>query len=152
MPATSTRLGPTPVRCAVPFALLVLASCGAPPLELGEVEGKVILNGKPLGGAIVRFYPISDNREQLPYASGRTDAAGRYRLMRGEDQVGAVVGQNRVVVKWPSRDTVDENAEGPAPGPPPYIPLRYTVASDTPLIFEVKTGKQTIDLPLQDQP
>src|SRR5262249_33669429 len=56
------------------------ASCGGPHLEFAEVQGTVTLNNKPLAGALVRFYPISAGKEQLPYASGMTDAVGLYML------------------------------------------------------------------------
>jgi hypothetical protein len=132
--------------------LLALTGCGGPQREFAEVEGKVTLNKKPLAGAMVRFYPISAGREQLPYASGITDSAGRYALTRQGDRPGAVVGPNRAVVSWPSRDLLGVGRDGPAPSPPgPPIPMHYTVASETPLILEVKGGgPQTIDLPLED--
>ena len=59
---------------------------------------------------------------------------------------GALVGKCRVVVNWPPRERDDSK---PAPKEPsPSIPIKYTVAKDTPLEFEVKEGSNKIDLPL----
>ena len=136
-----------------PSLLLVfLSGCGGPVFEYAQVEGTVTLNKKPLEGVMVRFYPISDRKEQLPVATGMTDAAGNYTLTCRKDQPGALVGPNRVVVAWPSRDLREVGRDGqPLPPPSAIIPLHYTVASDTPLKVEVKAGEpNTIDLPLED--
>jgi hypothetical protein len=128
------------------LTLLTLTSCGGPPNEFAEVEGKVTLKGKPLAGAMVRFYPLGDEKKQLPYATGMTDGAGFFSLTHGDDEPGALVGSNRVVVSWPSRDM-----RGALPAPSQPIPLRYTVADMSPLTVEVKSGgPQTINLLLGD--
>jgi hypothetical protein len=129
-----------------------LAGCGGPAFEYAQVEGKLTLNKKLLAGAMVRFYPISDRKEQLPVATGFTDEAGLYFLTCRDKQPGALVGPNRVVVSWPSRD-LREAGRGGQPLPPPsaQIPLHYTVASDTPLKVDVKGGETNIiDLHLED--
>src|SRR5262245_34539488 len=106
--------------------MLALTGCNrAPTLEFAEVEGKVTLNGRPLHGVLVRFYPVSDSKEQLPYATGVTDATGYFTLRHGKDKPGALVGTNRVVVDWPSRDlraalAVDDTT---IPSPSVEIPL-----------------------------
>ena len=100
----------------------------------------------------MRFFPISVGKEQLPFASGITDAAGKYTLMHQGAKPGALVGPSRAVISWPSRDLLGVGRDRPAPSPPgPPIPMHYTVAGETPLIVEVKAGGlQTIDLPLED--
>jgi hypothetical protein len=116
--------------------------------EFAEVEGKVTLKGKPLHGVLVRFFPLTEQLEQPPYATGLSDASGTYVLKHEGDKPGAVIGPNRVVVYWPSHDL-----RGKAPPPPPEleIPLRYRVATESPLTVEVKPGsRQTIDLTLED--
>jgi hypothetical protein len=128
------------------LTLLTLTSCGGPPQEFAEVEGKVILKGKPLAGAMVRFYPLGDEKKQLPYATGMTDAGGFFTLTHGDDEPGALVGSSRVVVSWPSRDM-----RGAQPAPTFPIPLRYTVADLSPLTVEVKSGgPQTFDFVLEE--
>jgi hypothetical protein len=130
---------------------LVLLGCSGPALEFAEVEGQVTLNKKPLSGVLVRFYPVSAGKEQLPYATGMTDADGKYTLWHHDRQAGALVGPNRAVVTWPSRDMRNAGRDKPLPPPTETIPIQYTVASDTPLVVEVKSGgRQTIDLPIVD--
>ena len=130
--------------------LLALTGCGSK-LDYADVSGKVSLNNKPVAGVFVRFYPLSDTTEQLPYATATTDDEGFYRLTRGKDKPGALVGPNRVVVYWPSRDMRGEDRDGnPLPPPSPAIPLRYTVITESPLNVEVKAGTQTVDLPLEN--
>jgi hypothetical protein len=134
------------------FLLLFgLAGCG-PKLEFAEVSGKVTMNKKPLAGVFVQFYPLSDAKEQLPFATAKTDAQGNYTLMHDGDKPGALVGLNRVVVKWPSRDMRGEGRDGkPLPSPSPAIPVRYTVVTESKLDFEVKAGPpQIIDIRLED--
>jgi hypothetical protein len=128
------------------LACLVLSSCKGQVHEFAEVDGKVSLGGAPLHGAIVRFYPMSEEKQQLPYATARTDADGAYFLKHGKDEPGALIGQNRVVVYWPSRDM-----RGDAPPPSRLIPLKYASAQESPLIVEVKTGgRQTVNLVLEE--
>jgi hypothetical protein len=123
-----------------------VAGCG-PKLDYAEVEGTVTLGGKPLAGAEVTFYPDSEGAEQLPYATGKTDGAGKYSLTLQGGKPGALVGKNRAVVNWPRPERRDDQ---PPPPPGPEIPVLYTVAGETPLIVEVKPGgRQTIDLPLK---
>ncbi len=101
---------------------------------------------------MVRFYPISDGKVQLPVATGFTDDAGVYSLTSRDNQTGALVGPSRAVVSWPSRDLREAGRDGkPLPPPSAPIPLHYTVASDTPLKVDVKNDETNIiDLSLED--
>jgi hypothetical protein len=146
-------LGPRRAAAGWLWAILLLTAAGCGPkakTDFAEVEGKVTLGGKPLSGVKVTFYPDSEAPEQLPYATGSTDAAGVYTLTAVTGRPGALVGKNRVVVNWPPRERSDDPNRPPSPPPGPAIPVQYTVAGQTTLIVEVKAGpKQTIDLPLQ---
>jgi hypothetical protein len=130
--------------------LLTLVGCGSrEQFEYAEVEGKVTLGAKPLCGVNVTFYPDTEGAAQLPYATGTTDGTGTYTLTAVTAKPGALVGRNRAVVSWPARERSDPDKPPPRPPGPP-IPVIYMVATETPLIVEVKAGpRQTIDLPLQ---
>jgi hypothetical protein len=147
MPAITSRRAAGGLAAAL---LTALAGCGGAKDVFAEVEGRVTMGGKPLTGAVVTFYPDSEGREQLPYARGTTDDAGRYTLTAVNGTPGARVGNNRVVVNWP---LPERRADGPPPPPrTPAIPPPYTVATETPIVVEVKAGpRQTIDLPLQQK-
>src|SRR5262245_3337092 len=89
--------------------IFLLASLPAFParsskLELAPVEGKVTLDGKPLKGVIVKFYPESDSATQADPAMGITDDSGVFILAVAENKPGAVVGWNKAIIKWPVRD------------------------------------------------
>jgi hypothetical protein len=142
----------TYARALLAFLLTVMGCGRGPNLEFAEVEGKVTLNSQPLPGVMVRFYPVSQGREQLPHATGMTDAAGTFTLSHHGNKPGALVGPNRAVVSWPSRDLRSAARDGPPPPPPTIeIPIHYTTAGETPLLFDVIAGdRQTIDLHLSD--
>jgi hypothetical protein len=140
--AASTRA----VRAAA--LVLVLAGCGNPSSSLAEVSGTVKIDGKPLSGAVVTFYPIVPPGEpRQVFSRATTDAAGKYTLTSEDGKPGAVVGKHKVVVSWPVR-----SGHEVAKNPPPFaIPLRYTVVAETPLEKQVVAGPNTIDVDLTKQ-
>jgi hypothetical protein len=141
---------------AVEFLLVVttlgaVSGCGSgrKTVPLAEVEGTVTIGGKAVPGLEVAFYPVTQGEDALPIATGKTDAEGKYRLMNSNGKPGAAVGQNRVVVSWPDRERSDDPAR-PQRRPAFNIPIRYTVASMTPFVMEVKSGgPNTINLQLE---
>ena len=138
----------TRAAVAIVLVALVTAGCGGARTS-PEVSGTVTMGGQPLVGVIVTFYPMTDERDGLPFARGTTDAAGHYTLSLPDGKPGAVVGPSRVVVNWPPRERSDSPDTPPKRPVQPFIPVRYTVATETPLVFEVKAGSaQVIDLPL----
>jgi hypothetical protein len=115
--------------------------------DYARVEGRVTLDRKPLAGVMVAFYPDTEGDRQPPYSTATTDESGHYTLTSSAGVSGALVGRHRVVVHWPLPERNPDGTPAKPPGPP--IPLRYTVALDTPLLIDVKPdGPQTIDLPL----
>lgn len=107
--------------------------------ELGRVTGSVSLDGKPLTGVEVWFHPIRSPRDKLdksPKASssmGMTNDSGKYELTYDKDNMGAAVGQCRVVVAGLGRKE---------------IPVKYS-DRESKLVKEVKLGRQEIPLELQ---
>jgi hypothetical protein len=116
-------------------AVLVFLCVGCGPrFEYGQVKGTVTLDRKPLGGAVVYFYPIVKVGNPVPpSSSGTTDAAGNYELMTRTDIAGAAVGLHKVVVLFPATGGRDDAKR-------PKIPQDYTLAAKTPLQREVKPG------------
>ncbi len=114
---------------------LTTAGCGRSDLpELGRVQGTVTLDGKPLPGVAVGFYPTSGGRQALAI----TDKDGKYELKFVEGVSGAKTGLNEVTVFWP---------DGSTPTAP--IPDKYNKNSD--LKFEVKPGKNTFDIKMESK-
>lgn len=125
------------------LAPLTVTGCGRP--SFGEVEGTVTLDGKPLEGVMVHFVPDFVDGSAGPTSWGGTDAAGHYTLAcMNQNQKGAFVGKHRVVCNEPER------LSGEAKGS--RIPERFRSPATTPLRFEVREGKQTIDLHLTGAP
>jgi hypothetical protein len=74
---------------------LVLAGCGGPSRpEMSPVSGTVLFQGKPLAGAEVVFRNDAAPR----FASGTTDAQGKFRLTTYENFDGATIGEYKVTV------------------------------------------------------
>ena len=135
------------------WLLVALAAVGCgrgPHLSCVPVTGTVTLNGKPLPGAIVEFYPVvAAGEAALPFSRGQTDASGRYQLKCDNRQAGAVVGKHRVVVR-PTPTERDPDGP-PKKTPASAIPIVYTVASQTPLEVEVAAGQSIHDLALKSR-
>jgi hypothetical protein len=139
-------------RWHIGVLLLPTTLCGCTrSVEIAEVEGTVRFQGKPLSGLSVSFLPDPDKSEGIKArrSIARTDAAGHYILSyQGEPtKPGAAVGWHRVLVE-------DADAENQRDGKPrqPRIAAIYASAKDTPLLFEVKAGRQEIDLELTIAP
>ena len=110
---------------------LSCGGCGGDRPQLGEVTGRVTLDGRPLAEARVTFCPAEGTagRESV----GFTDAEGNYTLVYIRDIPGASVGRHTVRV---SREV--NGAE--------RVPQRYNIRSE--LNYEVVAGAQEINLEL----
>ncbi len=114
--------------------------------ELGQVHGKVTMDGKPAAGVMVSFQP-EDGRPSW----GTTNEDGEYTL-KYLDETGAKVGKNLVTISTPNAGEAPEDCskieEGGGTADP--IPPRYnTLAVDNPeMTVEVKPGDNTINFPL----
>jgi hypothetical protein len=138
-------------RCVFLFALVLptATGCGSSP-QFVEVSGVVKLDGKPMPDALVEFLPDPEKGTHGPRASGKTDTEGRFRLVRDDERVGAVVGFHRVLIQDARTFPPTRRESG---GKLPVMPHsriseRYATASDTPLRQEVKAEPQNITLEL----
>ncbi|QDU78261.1 hypothetical protein Pan97_53460 [Bremerella volcania] len=109
--------------------------------DLGEVSGKVTLDGSPLADATVSFQSVELGR----MASGKTDAQGHYELILLNDIKGAVVGENKVLITTaqPGDDAVPGSAK------PETLPKKYNDKSE--LTAEVKEGTNEFNFDLQSK-
>lgn len=142
----------------VGFLAIALAGCGVGRDDgRNVITGLVTLDDQPLPGARVQFFSTKSSLE-VPTAlfGARTDAEGRYRTT-------GAPGQYRVaIMKWERKDgfALDPRFDDPGqmemqPKQDPNSPYRlavpedYTSADKTPLVRDVTTGPQTIDLPVK---
>jgi len=129
-------------RIALCSAALLLG-CGES-LKTGEVEGRVVINGKPGHRLSIQFLPDVDQGTRGPMASGETDAEGKFfltMLVDGNPQRGAVVGEHRVVI---NDLQLAESATGA--GVPIRLPVQYGLAASTPVLQSVAEGKNQIEI------
>lgn len=117
--------------------LVMLAGCGRRDLpDLAPVSGKVTMDGKPLVGVLVSFYP-----ENGRPGTAVTDDEGNYELMYIQGERGTKVGMNRIEITtiWPDGE--------PGPGEKETIPATYNTNST--LTYDVKPGKNVHDIELK---
>lgn len=127
-------------------AAVCVMGCGSKP-TMTEVFGIVKLDGAPMPDALVEFLPDPDKGTNGPRSSGKTDSEGRFRLMRDDEQMGAVVGWHRVLIQdMRTFPPPREQHKGGVPPvmPPSRIAAQYQNASRTPLRQEVKPESPTI--------
>lgn len=139
----------------------VLAGCGPPPPAFAPATGRVTLDGRPLAGVVVRFFPDPDAHGRAgPVAMGETDDDGRFELNSVTGVRGVVVATHRVTVAEPEPEPpLPAELRGQAPprprpkrkpGEPPRFPPVYTDLAKTPLPpVEVRPDQPHFDLDLQ---
>jgi hypothetical protein len=137
----------------VAWAGLVLAAAAAggcgQPLVSAEVNGTVTLDGTPLAGVTVAFFPQTEGVDPHLVGQGTTDGAGRYTLGGTGALPGAVVGSNRVIVR-PAKTPRSPGAAAAALGQADrQIPAKYFSPKSSPVFVNVKAGgPQTINVTL----
>ena len=126
--------------------LAIVAGCHEKGPEFAPVKGVVRINGTPERGLLVRFAPDPAKGNGLPaFARGKTDDQGVYTLKyeyRGEEGAGAPVGWQRVAIV-DSKVGLTPQGQDPKPS---AVPLVYGNIATTPLVVEVKSGDNPIDL------
>ena len=118
--------------------IAVCLGCGGGP-ELGEVTGRVTLDGQPVPGATVTFQP-TDGRQP---STGETNENGEYTLVFTEKQAGALVGEHTVAIETFQLGT---DAAGEVDDVPERIPARYNISTE--LQETVNAGLQEINFEL----
>jgi hypothetical protein len=136
--------------CAAP--LLIGCGSNSKPYETAPVSGRITLDGAPLAGASVIFYPIqASTGSSAPEAYGKTDADGRYALATVFKDPGAVIGLNLVNV---STLELEASADPGLPGnvvTPERVPARYSAGEEA-LKFDVPAqGSQSADFDLSSK-
>ena len=143
--------------CVVSLACL---GCGDDGPKLGTVTGTVTMDGTPMANVLVTFTPAEKGRS----SNGKTDASGVYTLAYS-DGPGAAVGTHKVSVTTLKNAENIVNSEMRSDDPayaaqasggaaqdysqaniPEAIPEKYNIKTE--LKFEVKSGSNTIDIPL----
>ena len=122
-----------------------VSGCGQS-MPVAEVEGLLLIHGKAGNKMRIEFIPDIDKGTKGPDSTAQTDSEGRFTLELKErdsaaSQPGAVIGWHRVVF---SDLQLAESATGK--GVPIRVEKEYTLPGSTPIVQEVKEGKQTIEI------
>jgi hypothetical protein len=137
--------------------LIFIAGCGQDGVEgrpkLYPASGVVTYQGKPVAGATVTFFP---ENQQLPSASAKTNANGKYVLQTFEADDGVVAGPHKVsIMKWEieafqvNEDEGDANFK-PAPPPKALVPANYANPGTSKLQATVEESRSnTFDFDLK---
>jgi len=115
---------------AISTSLLLGCTASDAP-KTAPVSGTVTMDGKPLAGASVTFFPTSKG----PMATGNTNEKGEFTLMTNHPGDGAPVGTHRVAIG---------NAEEGRRRSGPNIPDRYGQPGTSGLTAEVKPGQKNV--------
>lgn len=128
------------------LSLVLLASilgCGDGGPELGTVQGRVTLDGKPVPNATLTFIPQFEGSPSY----GVTDSNGSYTLAFTDTKNGAMLGSFDVQIetKKISKQEMSDDAQGE---PPPFIaiPKKYRGKAFT---AEVKRGSNECNFEMQ---
>lgn len=142
---------------ALSILALYLSGCGgtSDQPELGQVTGTVTLDGEPLKGIEVVFYPDSGRP-----ARGKTDSHGKYELRYIREEFGTKVGHNRVQIAPDEEGEEDSEGDdssehmdaGNTPRKPGKIriPARYNTQSV--LEADVQPDENVFDFKLESKP
>ena len=115
---------------------LIIPGCGND-LNLGQVTGKVTLDGKPVPNAFITFEPQFGGRP----AMAKSDESGAYELQFNQSNSGALIGEHHVRISTEDRTPDDKLI-------PEIIPKAYRSAEGF-IPVTVNSGNNVIDLELK---
>ena len=131
------------LACAATLAATVLCAADEKAAKTGTISGNVTYQGKPLPAGIITFH-TADGKSSV---SAQLQADGTF---AAKD---VPVGPTRVTIntkpakpKPPAEKEPQKPEEGPKFIP---IPAKYADPNTSGLAYEVKPGKQTLDLDLK---
>ncbi len=137
----STRTATRPALLVLAALATGLAGCGSGSAlpSLGQVKGKVTLDGGPAQGVVVIFMPDAGRM-----STGITDQNGEYVLEFDPGHQGAMLGKHKVrMTKNAEAELMNGDFKA---GPPQPIPARYN--DETILDADVKAGENTFNFEL----
>lgn len=122
-------------RVIVVIAVCLCAGCSRE-VPVVPVAGQLLQSGKPLGGIMVTFAPVSDVGAGL-VSRGATDDAGRFTMQCSDGRAGVVPGRYRIILEDLAVFAADRSEKATAPPPPSRVGVEYASAETTPLDRDV---------------
>ena len=144
--------------CIILAVLIFVSGCGGGGRKYSKtemVEGLVTLDGVPIEGADITFFPKGTGES----ATGKTDAEGRYKLtsINGAPDKGTTVGEYGItasqwVVKKLDEPYIDKAQDALIEyDSKEMLPVVYTEIHTSPLKATVNAGPNTINLELDSK-
>ena len=137
------------MRRVIGLVLLVAAGCAGDSRRVAAV-GIVTLDGTPVEGATVAFFPDGDSPGQGGFA--KTDANGRFEIAYPGTGKGLVPGTYRVTVSKQAAKAAPKSEEDTlidAPIRGGVIPARYANPEHTPLRVTIEPGGKPAEVKLE---
>ncbi len=99
---------------ALAFGLAaVVCGCGDDRARVHPVSGRVLVEGEPAGGAVVIFYPQTEDLERKKFRpNAETDEEGNFQVTTYVQGDGAPPGDYLVSVVWNSWSKVEPSPDG----------------------------------------
>jgi hypothetical protein len=128
----------------VTSTLMAVCGCSMGP-QLGEVSGRVTMNGEAVPFAYVVFQPIDPPGA---YGSAYASESGEYALQYSKSRAGAPVGKHSVTIRTASKDEiqVEDKTTGKMVTPP--LPKSYRPRLEAKFEREVVPGRNEMDFDL----
>ena len=142
-----------PFTVALPLCLILVTGCGKPQFPLGQVRGRLTLDGQPVVNADIWFRPVAGGRPSF----GKSDQAGSYSMRYNARRMGALPGEHIVALStfqeaYEPDEGADEGKDATVrestPGRAEEIPAKYF---KNPMKVMVKEGSNIIDLTLDSK-
>jgi len=115
------------------------SGCGGP--EVAPVTGQIKLEGEPIPGALVAFYPL-DAGPGRRVISAVTDEEGRFQLTFRRSGDGAPPGRYAVTAVW--REPQEDGDEVLRTGPN-MLPARYAAPETSGLTVTISSGANDLE-------
>lgn len=115
---------------------LLLSGCAEQGPQLGAVSGTVTLEGEPVEGATISFFPLFEGGQELRSAQ-KTDSSGFYEMQYSQDRKGVMLGNHQVQI---STKDWEKQPDGSNKIIPERIPRHY-FGPDSVLTFDVQEGE-----------
>lgn len=132
------------VRMGILLSFSALMGCGSGSAKSYPVQGKVLVNGKPVGGAEVIFYP--HNPAQQRVSVGNSGPDGSFQLMTLQAGDGAPEGNYDITVMWPDYTIPRDECVDPLHD---RLKQRYAERGKAGLHAEIRPGNNVVLLELE---
>ncbi len=130
------RIPPVAIRLAFVLLVLAVASCGGGPKRklTYPTDGKLLIDGKPVGNVTVFFQPVGTDDKEPTRAFATTNPDGTFSLTTYDANDGAPEGDYIITLLYEPLDSPLARAKGK----PPKIDKIYTDMATSPLRAKIE--------------